>query len=60
MRDIEAAADAHYDRMWDQICEDEALAEYLEERGITYEQHLAEVEQAEEDAAEDAYYWSKA
>lgn len=57
MRDISAAADHYYDRMWDEQCEDEELADYLEERGITYEQHLEEQSEAEAEYAISQMEW---
>lgn len=54
-----AAAEVHYDRMWDKQCDDEAFLEYLDERGITLEQYEAECKQAQEDAAADAAFWKE-
>lgn len=59
MKDIAAAAESHYDRMWDKQCDDEAFLEYLDERGITMEQYEKECHEAEYDAAADAAFWSQ-
>jgi len=58
MRDIAAAADAYYDRMWDAKCADDELAEYLEENDMTMEDYEAMVEQSRDDAAEAAADWA--
>lgn len=54
---IMEAAEHHCDRLWDEQCDNEALLEYLDERGITLAQYEAECKQAQEDAAADKAFW---
>ncbi len=53
-RNIDDVAEAHWDKKWNDQCDAEDLGAYLEEQGITLEQHQKNVADSKAEAAIDA------